>query len=126
MNIKKILSKKENIVFLVIAALSVVVVLLLAQNYILRQNIIALENTLKTYQYNEKVLDFAKLFITKVLKAEGEVSFEDRLRLENMVRTINNKTIFDEWQKFINSKTETEAQIEVKNLLETLVTKITY
>jgi hypothetical protein len=69
-------------------------------------------------------LDFTKLFIAKVLKADGEVSFDDRLQLENSVRDINDKTIFDQWQKLINAKTALDAQIEVKNLLEMLVDKI--
>ena len=125
-DIKNRLFKKENIIFLVIAVLSLAVIFLIAQNYIERQNLIAAENTVKIYQYNGKILNFTKMFIAKVLKADGEVSFEDRLSLENAVRGINDKKIFDQWQKFTDSKAELEAQIEVKNLLELLVNKITY
>lgn len=116
--------KKESIPLLIIIILAAAVVVLIGQNYLERQNLIVAENTVKTLQYNQKILNFTKMFITKVLKADGEVSFEDRLELENAVRAIDNKTIFDEWQKFVNSKTALEAQIEVKNLLEILVDKI--
>ena len=101
-------------------------ILLAGQYYVSLKNLQATNGLLQTYQHNEKVLSFTKIFIEKVLKAEAEVSFEDRLKLENAVRDINNKDIFDQWQKFIDSKTEAQAQQEVKNLLELLVNKIAY
>lgn len=86
----------------------------------LRQTQIALE----TQQTNEKVLEFTKLFIEKVLKTEIEVDFEMRLELENAVRNLGDEEILAQWNKFVDSKTEAEAQTEVKNLLEMLVNKI--
>lgn len=73
---------------------------------------------------NRLIVDFTLLFINKVLRAEGEVDFETRLQLENMVRAINDKEILAQWQKFVGSKTEIEAQLEVRNLLELLVKKV--
>ena len=79
---------------------------------------------LETQKTNENLLNFAKLFIDTVLKAEGEIDFETRLQLENAVRNLNDNEILAQWQKFVESKTEIEAQKEVKNLLEILVSKI--
>mgnify|MGYP001573327214 FL=1 len=79
---------------------------------------------LGTQKTNEKIVDFTKLFISDVLKAEKEVDFETRLKLETAVRNLNDEEILNQWQKFIDSKTELEAQKEVKNLLEILVNKI--
>jgi len=118
--------KKESMPFLIIVILAAVALVLAGQYYIERRSLMASENTVKTFQYDQKVLNFTKLFIAKVLKADGEVSFDDRLNLENAVRSINDKTIFDQWQKFTNAKTAQEAQIEVKNLLELLVSKIIF
>jgi len=73
---------------------------------------------------NEKILDFTKLFIEKVLKSETEVDFETRLKLENAVRILDDEQIFLQWQKFVESQTEADAQTEVKNLLEILINKI--
>jgi len=84
------------------------------------------QTTLETQKTSEKVLDFAKLFIEKVLKAKGEVDFETRLKLENAVREIRDKEILEKWQNFTNSQTEEEAQENVKDLLEILVDKINY
>jgi hypothetical protein len=73
---------------------------------------------------NERIINFLKLFITKVLKTEGEVDFETRLKLENAVREIQDKEILDQWIKFTESKTEDEAQKNVKDLLEILINKL--
>jgi hypothetical protein len=73
---------------------------------------------------NEKVLNFTKLFIAKVLRAEKEIDFEARLKLETAVRGLNDQEILLQWQRFTESKTEDEAQNEVKNLLEILISKI--
>lgn len=77
-------------------------------------------------QVNVKVLNFTNLFIAKVLKAENEVSFEDRLKLENSIRDLNDPELLSQWNKFVDSKTPEDAQKEVKNLLEMLVKKISY
>lgn len=82
------------------------------------------QTALDTRKINEKVLDFTKFFIEEVLKAETEVDFETRLQLENAVRSLNDEEILTNWQRFIDSKTEAEAQEQVKNLLEMLVSKI--
>ena len=79
---------------------------------------------LETQKIQGQVLDFTELFIEKVLKAENEVDFETRLKLENAVRNLGDEEILNQWNKFVESKTENEAQEEVKNLLEMLVNKI--
>lgn len=82
------------------------------------------KTALETQVINDKVLEFSKLFIEKVLKAETEVDFEMRLKLENAVRNLGDEEILNQWQKFTESKTEVDAQTEVKNLLEMLINKI--
>ena len=79
---------------------------------------------LEAQKIQGQVLDFTKLFIEKVLKAENEVDFETRLKLENAVRNLDDEEILAQWNRFVESKTENEAQEEVKNLLEMLVNKI--
>lgn len=75
-------------------------------------------------ELNEKVLNFTAMFIKKVLQADKEVNFETRLSLENAVREIKDEQIISEWQNFVESKTEIEAQESVKKLLEILISKI--
>lgn len=72
---------------------------------------------------NQRTLEFLSLFIKKVLKAEKEVDFDTRLMLENKVRELNDKEILEAWNKFVNSKSEDEAQKNVKDLLDILVDK---
>lgn len=90
----------------------------------LQQELEKTKEALAAQKTNEKILDFTKLFIEKVLKTEGEIYFENRLILENAVRSLDDEEILDQWQKFTGSQTEDEAQIEVKNLLEILMNKI--
>ena len=118
--------RKGVVSFLVIVILLAAAIALIGQNYVVRQNLAIAENTIESYQYNEKILSFSKLFVTKVLKTEGDVSFEDRLKLENAIRDINDKAIFNQWQEFVNSESQIQAQIAVKDLLELLITKIQY
>jgi len=75
---------------------------------------------------NGKIAIFNTLFIQKVLKSQGEVSLEDRLKLENAVYDIGDSQIVDEWHSFLASQTEQEAQIGVLDLLTMLSNKIAY
>lgn len=81
-------------------------------------------SVLEVKNIDKKTLEFAKLFISGVLKADKEVDFETRLKLENMVRNLGDKDILAQWQKFVESKTEIEAQNNVKDLLEVVVSRI--
>jgi hypothetical protein len=75
-------------------------------------------------EMNAEVIDFTTMFIEEVLQADSEVDFETRLSLENAVRGLEDEEIMAEWQKFVGSKTEAEAQESVKRLLGMLMSKI--
>lgn len=75
-------------------------------------------------EMNAGVIDFTSMFIEEVLQADSEVDFETRLSLENAVRGLKDEEIMAEWQKFVGSKTEAEAQESVKTLLGLLMSKI--
>lgn len=111
--------------------LTIIILILLGSNVFLGVKYFAAQKELKetkvilqTQEINNKVLDFTKLFIAEVLKSETEVNFETRLKLENAVRNLNDDEILARWNKFTESETEAEAQEEVKDLLEMLVSKI--
>jgi len=119
--VKKILTIAAAVILILLAA----AVFFGVKNYFnLQKKLRASEESLKIFKTNDKVLNFSKLFINDVLRAKNDVDFETRLRLEQAVREIDDKEILDKWQKFIDSKTESEAQENVKNLLEILVYKI--
>ncbi len=75
---------------------------------------------------NAKVISFLNLFIQKVLKSDTEVSFEDRLKLENAIRDLNDPEILAKWEQFTEGTNEAQIQKGVKDLLEALVKKISY
>ena len=112
---------------------AILIVVLLAGNVFLGMQYVTLQKELRESQnavavqkINEKTLAFTQLFVEKVLKSETEVDFDTRLQLENAVRGIGDEEILSQWQRFTESKTETEAQQEVKNLLSLLMEKIEY
>jgi len=70
---------------------------------------------------SQQTLDFMRLFIDDVLNAKGDISFETRLHLENAVRDLKDQPVLDQWNKFLASKNEDEAQTAVKTLLSILV-----
>jgi len=78
----------------------------------------------KTQQLNIKVVDFLQLFISKVLKNEKEIIFEERLQLENAVLDLKDQEILDQWHKFTKSENEVDAQRATIDLLHLLVRKI--
>ncbi len=73
---------------------------------------------------NKKITDFLKLFVDKILKAKGEVLFEDRLKLENAVRDLGDAAILAKWQTFVDSKQSEDAQDNLKDFIGILVSKL--
>ncbi|MDO8650421.1 MAG: hypothetical protein Q7K33_03910 [Candidatus Berkelbacteria bacterium] len=117
------MGKKNIIVILFI--LSLIGNAFLVGNYFFMQGDFAkVREAIEQKQTNKKVADFSTLFIEKVLKAEKDVDFEERLMLETAVRDLNDPEILLQWRKFTESKVKEDAQREVKNLLELLLVKI--
>lgn len=114
----------KHIVLVLVGALVIVGVFFAYNYFSVSQELQTLKNTQSKTELNEKVLNFASLFIEKVLQANTEVDFETRLSLENAVRDLKDEQIMSEWQNFTVSKTEADAQNSVKKLLGILVSKI--
>jgi len=85
---------------------------------------VGIDQTAEVKNNNNGVLEFTKLFIDEVLNSDEEVDFDTRLKLENSVRDLNDLEILNQWNRFLGSETEEDAQIEVKNLLTLLINKI--
>jgi len=117
-------NKKLLIITLVISILLLGNVYLGVRCFWENQQYQLLQKQLKTQQDSKKIISFLDLFIEKVLKADSEVSFEDRLKLENSVRDLGDEDVLAQWEKFIGSTSEEQVQSEVKNLLSLLVKKM--
>ena len=63
------------------------------------------------------------MFTEKVLLSDKEIDFDTRLSLETAVRNLNDAEIFNQWEAFVNSQTNTEATTQAKKLLELLMKK---
>lgn len=80
--------------------------------------------TVASQKINDKVLVFSQLFFDKVLQGTKEVSFDDRLQLENAVRDLNDKEIFSSWTQFTNAKDQVEVQKDFYALFQLLLKKL--
>ena len=115
---------KKAVFGLIILILLLTAFFFVSKYFSLQKELKETKTFLETQKINEKTLEFAKFFTKNVLKAEKEVDFETRLKLENAVRNLNDEEILSQWQKFTESQTEIEAQNNVKDLLEMLINKI--
>jgi hypothetical protein len=122
MNLK--ISKTRVGIIITFGLLMALNVFFATQYYLVKNEIKVIQKIENTKKVNAKVVAFARLFIEKVLKAKTEVSFEDRLKLENVVRDLGDEEILSQWEKFTASKTEIDAQQNVKDLLGILMNKI--
>lgn len=112
------------------STLIAIILLLLAGNIFFSYQYVALKRAndqgrvaIELLNSRSKTLEFTKLFIQKVINATGEISFDTRLELENAVRSLNDKEVLNQWNAFVSSKTEEEAQENTKLLLNVLMKK---
>jgi len=120
------MDRKRIIILAAIIILACGVVVLGGGYLSQRQKIHMLEDQVQKERVNDKIVNFLDLFIQKVLESQKEISFDDRLKLENEVRALNDNQIIAQWDQFVNSKSVEDAQLQVKNLLHLLVQKIYY
>lgn len=83
-------------------------------------------SNIQVNQINGRVLTFSRLLTDKVLSGDKEVSFEDRLKLENAVRDLNDQEVLSQWQEFTKSDSGVSSQKYFSQLLKTLLAKISY
>ena len=72
------------------------------------------------YSEDKKIDNFISLFVNNMLGTVKDISFDQRLEMENSVRAINNQAIFEQWTKFTNSANSTDAQTNAEALLQLL------
>lgn len=72
----------------------------------------------------EKIISFLQLLIDKVLNSNVEITFEDRFKMENLVRSLEDPVALAEWQKFVGSESDEAAQANFKTLLKALMDRL--
>ena len=111
-----------------IIVLIIICVILLASNIYFGMQYLSINGKFSqlsaTKTKNAKIISFENLFIGKVLKTQGAVSYQDRLNLQSAVVDINDNTILADWNTFLASSTETDAQQSVLILLQDFTNKI--
>ena len=118
------MGNKNRLILIIIAGVIIIAnVYFVMKIYSLSRELSISETDAASVHKNEKVINFMRLFVEKVLNADKEVDFETRLLLENDVRNLKDEKILAGWQKFTESKTNNEAAENVKELLKILIIK---
>jgi cell division protein FtsL len=120
------ISNKKIIIWVVAIALAAAFFFLAFTCFSQQQEIKKARQQLEAQKTNERIVIFLDLFVEKVLKTDKEITFENRLKLENAVRDINDPEILSRWEAFVAGTTEVQIQQGVKDLLEVLVNKMIY
>ena len=109
----------------------IIIIILLASNLFIGVKYFDTNKELKetktitaAQQERTKFTDFNKTFISEVLQAKSEVNYDTRLKLDRMVKDIDDQELTAQWQKFTDSQTEKEAQEETVRLLGLLAEKM--
>ena len=71
-----------------------------------------------------RVSKFMKLFIDKVLSTNGTISFEDRVKLESDIRSLNDQSLVKQWDTFVASKDGDTAQKSAILLMSMLMNRM--
>ena len=85
--------------------------------------VIRLVNDFEKTQKSGKVLAFRDMFVENVLLSDQEIDFDTRLAMEAAVRSLDDKEVLSQWQKFTNCKTQEDASLRAKELLRLLIEK---
>lgn len=67
---------------------------------------------------------FLKFFIDTVLNMNGPISYDNRVKLENDIRQLQDKNLTAQWNKFVNSKDPKTAQESAVTLMAMLSSKM--
>lgn len=116
--------QKRLIVIITISLLSAIAIFLAVECFLLASELNSVKASLKTQETNAKAVFFAKLFIDNILLSSGTVNFDERLKLENAIRDLNDPEIFAKWQKLTSSSGNAETQQIVGSILKMLINKI--
>ncbi|MFA6315667.1 MAG: hypothetical protein WC648_04870 [Candidatus Paceibacterota bacterium] len=118
------IAKKRIALICLIGGLVIIATYFALRSMILGERLSNITETVVVEKMNTDIVAFTRLFVDKILRAEGEVDFETRLTLENAVRAMKDDEILAQWNRFVDSKSESTAQEEVKNLLSMLLSKM--
>lgn len=118
--LKGIFDKKRlviNILLILLVALNVFFSIQYNQN--LKKKDEAQIAQAQKIEYRLQTAQFMKLFIDKVLSTNGEISYDDRKKLEDDIRSLGDENLIKQWEVFSTSS-GTSTQPSVIKLMSML------
>jgi hypothetical protein len=114
---------KQNKILIIVLIASIIINVILGLNYLQSKNSKNANNQV-AFENREKIAELNKIFINKVVATGGKISFEDRAKIEETIKSLNDQTISEKWSKFIASENGGKAQENVLDILVTLTEKM--
>ncbi len=118
------MNKKTAIILITALCLSVVTNISLV--FLYRKTVFSLQKCNEIAQYNAKLTTFRNLFTKNIILSDQAVGFEERMKMEEAARNLDDQGIYSLWQAFSKSKTSEEVGLRAKKLLEALIDKTSY
>jgi hypothetical protein len=116
---------KKSLAILILSCICVILAAItIFLGYLFLQSQHQLVLTQQKQVFDTKVLAFRDMFTRNIILSGKEVDFNTRLAMETSVRALNDAQIFDQWQKFTQAETPSDASSQAKKLLELLIEKI--
>jgi hypothetical protein len=114
---------KQNKILIIVLIASIISNVFFGLNYLQNKNNQDKNNQV-AFESREKIAELNKIFITKVVATGGKISFEDRAKIEEIIKSLNDQAISEKWSKFIASENGGKAQENVLDILVTLTEKM--
>lgn len=117
---------KNNFLFVfAIIALAILSLVFFYFNFLLRKELALLYSEPKENQEIKKeIVNVLDLIISKILLSKDELDLNEKIFIDNKIKSLNDITIYNKWSAFLNSVSEDETQQNFKILLKTLVDKL--
>jgi len=114
---------KQNKILIIVLIISILANVLFGVNYFQNKNT-QKNNTDFSIQERQKVGELTKFFVTKVIATGGQISFEDRAKIEEDIKALNDQNVAVKWSAFVASKNAKDAQGAAIELLVALTEKM--
>ena len=106
----------KNKILIIALIASLLVNIFLGVSYF-QDKSVQIESDQLSSEQREKISEFTKLFFTKIVVTGGKISFEDRAKIEEDLKNLNDSAISEKWNNFISSDSGGKAQGAVTDMM---------
>ena len=113
----------KNKILIAFLLVSLLVNIFLGINYFQSKNV-QINTSQFSLEQRKQIGDFTKLFITKIVATGGKIGFEDRAKIEEDLKNLNDSIVSEKWANFISSDSGEKAQAAAIDMMVFLTDKL--